>query len=211
MTVDSASRAGRPGRRRATSAAASKYDAKRAAILKRAAAAFREKGFHAASMRDIAKAAGIVPGAIYYYFASKEDLLYVCQTQALDRLLASAKRVAAGRGREDEKLRAIVRAHVRCLLEETGGSAAHLEFRALPGGARREVAAGRDAYERIVRGVVAAGIRSGAFRRVDPKLSTLAILGALNGTVVWWRPEGARGPAEIADAFADTLVGGLLA
>ena len=202
-------RAGRPAPRRA--APASKSESKRAEILRRAAAAFREKGFHAASMRDIAKAAGIVPGAIYYYFASKEDLLYVCQKQALQSLLASAKEVAGGAGREDHRLRAIVHAHVLCLLEETGGSAAHLEFRALPGKKRGEVAAGRDAYERIVRGVVAAGVRSGVFRRVDPKLATLAILGALNGTVVWWRPEGPRQPREIADAFADQLVGGLLA
>ncbi len=81
-----------------------------------------------------------------------------------------------------------------CLLEETGGSAAHLEFRALPGKRRAEIARGRDAYERLVRGVVEAGARSGELRPVDPKLATLSMLGALNSTVVWWRPDGPRRP-----------------
>ncbi|MHC4731170.1 MAG: TetR/AcrR family transcriptional regulator, partial [Planctomycetota bacterium] len=51
-------------------------DAKRAEILRRAAQVFRRKGFHGAGMREIAKGLGMAPGALYYYFESKEDLLY---------------------------------------------------------------------------------------------------------------------------------------
>jgi AcrR family transcriptional regulator len=185
-------------------------DARRAEILRRAAAAFRDEGFHAAGMREIARAAGMTPGNLYYYFENKDDLLYACQRRTLERLLRDARAIAAGEGGPEDRLRALVRAHVLCLLEETGGSAAHLEFRALPAPRRAEIARRRDAYERVVRGVIAQGVRCGAFRAVEPKLAALAVLGAVNATVTWWRPEGPLAPAAIADAFADTLVGGLL-
>lgn len=185
-------------------------DARRAQILRQAAEAFRERGFHGAAMRDIARALGMRPSNLYYYFEGKEDLLYVCQKTALATLLRGARRIVRAVASPPDRLRAIARAHVLCLLEETGGSAAHLEFRALPGKRRAEIARGRDAYERVVRGVVEGGVASGAFRPVDAKLATLSMLGALNSTVVWWRPDGPRRPAEIADTFADLIVGGLV-
>ena len=185
-------------------------DVRRAEILRRAAEAFREHGFHGAAMRDIAKSLGMTPGNVYYYFEGKGDLLYACQKAALRTLLAAARRSARSTVSAAEKISRIAEAHILCLLEETGGSAAHLEFRALPGKRRTEIAKGRDAYERVVRGVIEAGIAAGTFRPVDAKLATLAMLGTLNSTVVWWRPEGPRHPKEIAAAFATLIVGGLV-
>src|SRR5438477_6143835 len=137
----------RPGRR----------EERRSEILRRAAAAFRERGFHGAGMREIAAAAGMVPGNLYYYFRDKDDLLYFCQRQALARLLGAAQRIAREPGPARERLEAIVEAHVVCLLETTGGSAANLEFRSLPAPRRAEIVAQRDAYERLVRRVVKEG------------------------------------------------------
>jgi AcrR family transcriptional regulator len=190
-------------------ARAPRSEAKRLEILRRAAAAFRDHGFHGAGMREIAAAVGLTPGALYYYFRDKDDLLYVCQKRTLERLLADGRRIAAGGKDPAETLAALLEGHVRCLLEETGGSAAHLEFRTLPNPRRDEIARKRDAYERLVRRVVARGIRAHAFRPVDPKLATLALLGAVNSTVTWWRPEGPSTPADIAAAFSDVLVRGL--
>jgi AcrR family transcriptional regulator len=188
---------------------AEKVDARKAEILRLAADAFRERGYHGASMKDIAAALGTTAGSLYYYFHGKDDLLYFCQRHALDLLLEGARRAAAAGGTAAERVRALVRSHVLCLLDATGGSAANLEFRSLEPKARAEIAARRDAYERIVRAAIARGVKAGELRRVDPKLATLAILGAVNGTVVWYRPDGPKTPAEIADAFADSLVGGL--
>lgn len=161
-------------------------------------------------MRDIAKALGMTPGNLYYYFEGKDDLLYACQKTALATLLSAARRIAKSAAPAPDKVREIAMAHILCLLEETGGSAAHLEFRALPGKRRAEIARERNTYERLVRGVVEEGIAAGAFRPVDPKLATLAMLGSLNSTVVWWKPEGSRRPKEIAETFAALIVGGLV-
>lgn len=184
--------------------------ARRAEILRRAADAFREHGFHGAAMRDIAKALGMTPGNLYYYFEGKEDLLYACQKTALATLRSAARRIAKSKVTAAEKIAAIATAHIVCLLEETGGSAAHLEFRALPGKRRAEIARERDAYERVVRGVIEEGVATGVLRPVDPKLATLAMLGTLNSTVVWWRPDGPRRPKDIAETFAALIVGGLV-
>lgn len=192
-------------------AAPERFDRVRGEILARAAAAFRAHGFHGAGMREIAAAAGMQVGNLYHYFpAGKADLLYACQRTALDTLLAGAKEVEARGGPAPARLEELVVRHVRCLLETTGGSAAHLEFRALPEPHRAVVARRRRLYEAAVRRTVEDGVARGELRCADPKLAALAVLGALNATVTWWRPDGDRSPDEIGKAFAKTLVGGLL-
>jgi AcrR family transcriptional regulator len=184
-------------------------DAKRAEILRRAAQVFRRKGFHGAGMREIARGLGMAPGALYYYFESKEDLLFACQILSLRRLLKSAREIAAAQDPPAEKLRGLVRAHLGHVLDELGGSFAHIEFHALPESLLRDVVSKRDAYERLVRKVLREGIAAGAFRSVDVKLTTLSLLGALNWTVVWWRPEGHQDLGVVADRMAATFLEGL--
>jgi AcrR family transcriptional regulator len=186
-------------------------DRKRAEILRRAASIFRRKGFHGAGMREIAAGLGLAPGALYYYFESKEDLLYGCQILSLKRLLKSAGEIAGGELAADEKLRSLVRAHLGHILDELGGSFAHVEFHALPEPMLKEVVSKRDAYERLVRRVIREGIQKGAFRKVDVKLTALALLGALNWTVVWWRPEGHRQLHGVAGQITDIFLEGLKA
>ena len=86
---------------------------------------------------------------------------------------------------------------------------AHVEFAALPPRLLKKVVAKRDSYERLMRGIVSQGMRLGAFRKRDPKLVTLAMLGAINWTIKWYRPEGRKSAAKIAREFADYLIKGL--
>lgn len=183
---------------------------KRAEILRRAAEVFRRKGFHAAGMRDIARGLGMAPGALYYYFESKDDLLYACQMLSLKRLVKSAAEIAGAALAPDEKLRRLVRAHLNHVLGEFGGGRAHVEFHALPGPLLEQVVSKRDAYETLVRRVLGEGIEAGRFRAVNVKLTSLALLGALNWAVVWWRPGGGRELDEVAAETADIFLGGLL-
>ncbi|MHC4550035.1 MAG: TetR family transcriptional regulator [Planctomycetota bacterium] len=185
-------------------------DSKRAEILRRAAQVFRRKGFHGAGMREIAEGLGVAPGALYYYFESKEDLLYACQTLSLQRLLESARSIVGTDLAADEKLRRLIHAHLGHILDELGGSFAHIEFHALPEPLLKEVVSKRDAYERLVRRVLREGIDAGRFRPADVKLAALSLLGALNWTVVWWRPEGHRDLAGVADQMAATFLEGLM-
>ena len=101
--------------------------------------------------------------------------------------------------------------HLRCLLDEVEGSAAHLLTNALPPRQQRYLVAKRDRYELGLRNLIAAGMRSGEFGPGDAALAARAILGALNWSVQWFRPDGQMTAEEIAEAMADYLIRGLQA
>lgn len=182
---------------------------KKVEILRSAAAAFRNHGFEKASMREIALAVDLTPGALYHYFENKSDLLYFCQEYSVERLLEKANKVLRLRSSWEAKLRALVTEQVLCMLDELNGSAAHIEFHALPEGKLRRIIAKRDRYDALVRRVIEGGIRGREFVPCDPKMVSLALLGAINWTARWYRPGGPRKPEEIATIFSNYLVRGL--
>jgi tetracycline repressor-like protein len=109
-----------------------------------------------------------------------------------------------------EKLRLVIVSHLRCVLDEVEGSAAHLLTSALPPRLQRRLVVKRDRYEEGVRQLIAAGTRTGEFLPCDAALAARAALGALNWSVRWFNPEGPLTAAEIAQGFADYLIRGLL-
>jgi AcrR family transcriptional regulator len=184
--------------------------ATRGAILRAAATVFRRRGFAETGMREIAEAADLSPGNLYYYFASKADILYFCQDHSVRRMLEAARIAQRRRLTPPARLRRVVAAHLGCTLDELDGAAAHTEVEALPPRLRQRIVAKRDRYERAVRRIVREGVRSGAFRKCDPTLVTRALLGACNWTTRWYRPGGRLSPEAIADAYADYLLRGLV-
>ena len=181
-------------------------EARRLDILRAAARVFRRRGIAAAGMREIGEEAGLSPGNLYHYFSGKDEILLFCQERTLERMIAA---VQAAQGTAAERLRSVLRAHVPCMLDELEGATAHLDVESLPPKLRAPMIEKRDAYERGVRAIVAAGVKSRAFARCDAALVTRAMLGAVNWTARWYRPDGPQGADEIADALSDYLVKGL--
>jgi len=184
---------------------------KKRGILDAASRVFRRRGLQATGMRDIAAELGMAVGNLYYYFKDKEELLAFVQEDALAGLLEIAGRVRATGERADAKLFRLIEEHVVRLNEGTPGSLAHLEVEALGEPWRQEVMERRDQYERAFRDLLEEGIAAGVFRPVDPKVSALAILGAVNWTVKWFRPDGGKSAREIGREQAELLVRGVLA
>jgi AcrR family transcriptional regulator len=184
-------------------------EARRLEILRAAARVFRQRGLSAAGMREIAAEADLSPGNLYYYFAGKDELLLFCQERTLEHMLKAVDAACALPAPSAERLRTVLRAHVHALLDEMEGATAHLEVEALPQELRRPVIEKRDRYERAVRALVVEGMKRREFARGDAALVTRAMLGAVNWTARWYRPDGALGVAQIADALADYLVKGL--
>jgi AcrR family transcriptional regulator len=187
-----------------------RYLARRLEILRAAGKQFRVHGFAETGMRDIAAAADLSPANLYNYFGGKHEILFFCQDNSLDRMLAALEETRSTRTAAAEKLRAVITSHLSCLLDEVEGSTAHLLASALPPLLQRRLVKKRDRYEQGLRQLIAAGIRAGEFIPCDPALAVRAMLGALNWSVLWFRPEGSLSVAEIARDFADYLVRGLL-
>lgn len=178
-------------------------------ILRAASTEFRARGFRDASMREIAAALSMTVGNLYYYFESKQALLAFCQEETLNRLHGLLDDAQAEDLSLEDRLYWIIVGHVRCVTEELPGALAHLTIDPLPEPIRARCIARRDRYEARLRSLVRTGIASKRFRDIDPKLSILTILGAVNGTVHWFRPEGSVSPIALGRAMAEQLVRGL--
>ena len=188
-----------------------RYLARRLEILRAAGREFRVRGFAETGMRDIAAAAALSPANLYNYFRGKHEILFFCQDNSLDRMIAALDQTRRMRTSAAIKLRMVIVSHLRCLLDEVEGSAAHLLTTALPPRQQRYLVGKRDKYEEGVRNLIVAGIRTGEFVSFDPALAVRAILGALNWSVQWFSPEGPLTAVQIAKKFADYLIRGLLA
>jgi len=169
------------------------------------------RGFAETGMRDIAAAAALSPANLYNYFRGKHDILFFCQDNSLDRMIAALNKARRMRASAAIKLRMVIVSHLRCVLDEVEGSAAHLLTTALPPRQQRYLVTKRDKYEEGVRNLIVAGMRLGEFAPCDPALAVRAILGGLNWSVQWFSPEGPLTATEIAERFADYLIRGLLA
>ena len=182
---------------------------RRLEILRSASAAFTRNGFTGATMEEIADKAKMAKGNLYYYFPSKQHLLFFCQEYSLGRLTEQADEVVRSTQPADAKLKGLIALHVRTVLEELPGSTAHTDFRSLPRDQLKKIVRKRDRYEKAYRQVVEAGMEEGVFKVADVKTAVWAILGALNWIVQWYSPKGEMTAEQIAEDFGDLFVGSL--
>ena len=160
-------------------------------------------------MQEIADRIQMTKANLYYYFRSKQELLFFCQDYSLDRMLEEARQIVHSHAAADVQLHQIIRAQLRCMLDDVQGSAAHIEFRDLPPALLGKIIKKRDRYEHLLRSVIKRGMEQGVFRECDVRAAVWAMLGALNWTAQWYSPKGSLSVEEIGKQFADLLVGGL--
>jgi AcrR family transcriptional regulator len=159
-------------------------------ILSVAARLIRERGFDAISLRDIAEAAGLPPGSLYYHFPTKELLFTSVYEEGIRRLQASVQE-ALGRSTDPwSRVEKACAAHLSNLCGGDDFTAVSIPTRVpvLSPPARRTVQDLNDGYEQLFRKLVQElPLRRGVSRT----LLRLQLLGALNWTSVWYRPGGA--------------------
>jgi AcrR family transcriptional regulator len=188
-----------------------RHDRQREDILRAAARLFRERGFGDTGMRDIAAAAELSPANLYHYFDGKNDLLFYCQDRAVDRMLAAVVSARRATASAPERLQLVLTAHLQTLLDEIEGATAHLQIDALSPRLRTAIVRKRDRYEQALRRIISEGIESGELVDLDPAVVARAMLGAMNWTVTWFRPDGPKTASAVGDVMARFLVRGIAA
>lgn len=199
-----------PARKPRASARGTATSPTRVEILKSAAGAFKRLGYHGATLEAIAAVLHMQKGNLYYYFRSKEDILFACHQYSVDRLLEVLKTVEKGDLPPDQKLRQLLVAFVHTNLDDLHGTALFLDIKALGPRHLKLAISKRDEFDRGVRRVIQHGVDWGVFDpKVDPKLLSFAMLGAVNWIPRWYSPEGPANSEEIAERFAEYLIAGL--
>jgi AcrR family transcriptional regulator len=181
-------------------------DRTRIAILRAAGRIFRERGFAETAMRDIAAGADLSVANLYHHFSGKDEILFFCQDRSLDLMLAAVAEARRLPGGPAMRLRHVLRAHADAVLDEVEGAVAHIATDALSDPLRRRIVAKRDRYEHALRDLVGGCLVDA---NGDVAVVTRAMLGALNWTATWFRPDGERSAAAVADTIANYLMAGM--
>jgi AcrR family transcriptional regulator len=178
---------------------------RRRAIEDAASSLFRERGYAATSVRDIAEALAIRGPSLYAHVTSKEDVLWSIVDRAAHRFEDAAATAEAATGDDPSaRLAALVRAHVDVIAADPGEASVFVaEWRHLSTDRRQAILDRRDGYEARFRSVIADGMAEGAFALTDPAIAATFVLSALNGIATWYRPTGRLTPDRIADHFVD--------
>lgn len=198
-------------RRGAGHADVDKFEGKRVDILKTAAAAFRRRGYHGASVDEIASTLEMTKGNLYYYFRNKEDILYACHDYSLNLILDVMDQIRQQEISPDEKLRRLIAAFVHLIIDELHSTALTLDLQALSPTLLKKVIARRDRFDRGLRGIIQEGVDTGLFAPVDTKLVAFAIMGAVNWIPKWFDPGGPASSEKVGETFANYLLAGLRA
>jgi len=180
-------------------------------ILNAAAHEFSQKGFHAASMQDIAQAVNLQKASLYHHIDSKQEILLALLDQALDMLTEHIQTVIDQPMPITIKLREVMRLYLADMLEHRDlASVLLLEYRSLRDEYRARHILRRDRFEGLWRDMIQEGVDAGVFNSTDPGVASRALLGVMNWTITWYHPEGVLTPRQIADQYADLFLSGLL-
>jgi AcrR family transcriptional regulator len=167
----------------------------------KAAQVFREKGYDAGTLDDVAEALDFRRASLYYYVRSKSHLLYLIFEQALEQSLRQLEEYAAI---EDPALRleTLIRHRINRIADEPNGFTVFFDQRGrLDTRYEKDIVDKERTYFKVYREAVASAIDAGALEDVDPLYATQAIFGMTNWLYKWYKPE-----RHDVDTFTDTCL-----
>jgi AcrR family transcriptional regulator len=187
----------------------SAYDEKLESILRTAAAIFAEKGYHQASIRDIARATGVSLSGLYYYFDSKEELLFLIQDHAFGTLLANLERLLDGAEEPHRRLKLLIENHLAYFV----GNKAEMkvlshESDSLTGEFRRGVNAKKRRLTQVAMEILRELRPRGD--EADLRVATFSLFGMMNWLYNWHRPEADPPVEKLAEEMYRIFLHGFL-
>jgi len=203
---------GRGPRSRNGGRESSSKNAREEQLVQNALSLFSQGGFRETSLQEIADKLGITRPLFYYYFESKEDLLWRLIGHVGDELLERARPIAEAEGEPERKLRSLLEAHADTLLSNLDTFRVYFAERHLVEGKRnRRLKRGEDEYLGLYASVIGEGQRAGIFRRENRRVLALIATGAVNSLLRWYESGGIMSADDIGHLAADVAVRGLKA
>lgn len=183
---------------------------KRDAVIRAAARAFNQHGFHYTSLDDIAATLGVSKPTIYYYVESKEQLLFECFQAGLEVIRKGLREVEDSPLPARERLNEVVRHYVAAVASEFGWCLVRAEDQDLGPQLSAHIRALKAEIDRGMRRLLEAGIQDGSIEPCNTKMTAFAMAGALNWIAHWYRENQPMTPAELAAEFVTVFETGLL-
>jgi AcrR family transcriptional regulator len=201
--ADSAS-AWREGRKRLRD-----HSVKRDAVIRVAAQAFKEHGFHNTSLDNIAAALEVTKPTIYYYVTNKEQLLFECFVAGLEPILSALRETRRGGTPARERLNSVLRHYAQAVASDFGWCLVRAEHQDLSAPMSAQVRALKVEIDQGIRRLLRDGVKDGSIQPCDVKMTAFALAGALNWIPHWYREKQGMSAAQIADAFVAIFEEGL--
>ena len=182
-------------------------------IVAAAAKVFRTKGYHAATVRDIAEEVGILKGSLYHHFESKEALLYLVVKEPIAEMFRQMAEIAEAELPASQKLRRAIEAHLEAFDRHYPHLFVYLREReSVKRRLREMIGYSPKEYERHWQEILRQGVESGEFRAdLDIQVASYGLLGMLNWLYKWYDPEGRLSIQEVARELTGLAFAGIAA
>ncbi len=191
-----------------------RFDRRLGEILGHATDVFYTKGYEGASMRDLSRTSGMSLAGLYYYFESKEKLLYLIQKHTFSTIMEQLQQRLRDISDPEERVRVFIHNHLEYFLANLKAmKVLSHEDEALTGPMAAEIAAMKRDYYRIIRGLVEDLRREkgkGFNGEVSSRVAALSLFGMMNWIYTWHNPRRDEGAGPLADAMAEIFLRGLL-
>jgi len=184
-------------------------ESRKTEIIKVAARLFREKGYNAVTMRDLASELGIKAASLYNHIASKQEILQIIIMSIAQDFTQGMQSIISSPLSGIEKLNQIVHLHVKLAIQNPNGMSAlnsdwmHLEERL------REYLDLRDAYETKFRSIISKGIETGEIKKTDADIIVFSMLTTLRSLYLWIPKQRIEEYTDFADELANILIEGI--
>lgn len=180
-------------------------------IFETAVKLFGEFGYTGTTMRDIAKAVGLLPGSLYAHIDSKEALLLEIVGMGINRFLSIMDLVESSQESPKQRLRIAIKAHLTAVAEDPVRTLVIFhQWRFLTDENRTRAIEMRRQYAQAFKKIIEEGVASGSFRPdLNIRVAVFTVLGALNWASEWYSSKGTMNAEDLGEAFADTLLLGL--
>src|SRR6188508_745686 len=180
-------------------------------VIRKAAELFKEKGYAAASMRDLAQLLGIEAASLYSHIKSKEEILRSLCFDMAAEFRKSLEEVEKEGGTSSEKLKNGIIGHIQVMAKDLTASAVFMnEHRHLSQPFLRDFLLLRINYINRFKHIIESGVKTGEFKdNIDKKLAVMTLFSSLNWMPLWYDPKGVIDPIALGQQLADMLVTGL--